>query len=137
MRVSHVRVIDNGALNPLDCRMPIKVSIVEDDDGIRESLAVIINGSDGFRCVSKYPNAEEALRDLPRIRPDVVLMDINLPKMSGIHCVRKLKDLCPATQTIMLTVYEDSDSIFDSLAAGADGYLLKRKPPAKIFQGDD
>ena len=137
MRVSHVRVIDNGALNTLDCKMSIKVSIVEDDDGIRESLSVIINGSDGFRCVSKYPNAEDALRDLPRIKPDVVLMDINLPKMSGIHCVRKLKDVCPATQTIMLTVYEDSDSIFDSLSAGANGYLLKRTPPAKLLEAID
>jgi DNA-binding NarL/FixJ family response regulator len=117
--------------------MPIRVSIVEDDDGIRESLAVIVAGSEGFRCVSRHRSAEDALRDLPAAKPDVVLMDINLPKMSGINCVRKLKELLPSTQTLMLTVYEDNDSIFDSLAAGASGYLLKRTPPARLLEAID
>ena len=117
--------------------MPIRVSIVEDDDGIRESLAVIVAGSEGFRCVSRHRSAEDALRDLPAAKPDVVLMYINLPKMSGINCVRKLKELLPSTQTLMLTVYEDNDSIFDSLAAGASGYLLKRTPPARLLEAID
>src|ERR1041384_1175748 len=117
--------------------MPIRVSIVEDDDGIRESLAVIVAGSEGFRCICRHRSAEDALRDLPAAKPDVVLMDINLPKMSGINCVRKLKELLPSTQTLMLTVYEDNDSIFDSLAAGASGYLLKRTPPARLLEAID
>ncbi len=124
-------------MNGVDYGMPIKVSIVEDDDGIRESLAVIVAGSEGFRCVSKHRSAEDALRELPAAKPDVVLMDINLPKMSGISCVRKLKELLPSAQTLMLTVYEDNDSIFDSLAAGASGYLLKRTPPAKLLEAID
>src|SRR5436190_22982567 len=113
--------------------MPTKVSIIEDDAGIRESLAIVINGSEGFRCLSTFPNAEVATRDLPSNWPDVVLMDINLPKMSGIECVAKLKTLRPALQAIMLTVYADNEKIFRSLQAGASGYLLKQTPPAEIL----
>jgi DNA-binding NarL/FixJ family response regulator len=113
--------------------MSIKVAIVEDDSGIRESLAVLINGTDGFRCLNAYPSAEVALKELPREWPDVVLMDINLPGMSGVECVAKLKTLNPALQVIMLTVYGDSDQIFKSLMAGASGYLSKETPPAEIL----
>lgn len=110
-----------------------KVSIIEDDAGIRESLAIVINGSQGFRCISTFPNAEAAANELPRNWPDVVLMDINLPKMSGIECVAKLKALRPTLQAIMLTVYADNEKIFRSLQAGASGYLLKQTPPAEIL----
>lgn len=113
--------------------MPVRVSIVEDDAGIRESLAIVINGSDGFRCLSTFPNAELAAADLPQNWPDVVLMDINLPRMSGIDCVAKLKAMRPALQVIMLTVYADNEKIFRSLQAGASGYLLKQTPPAEIL----
>ena len=114
--------------------MAIKVSIIEDDDWIRENLATQIRQTEGFQCAGCYPTAEEAITHLPANVPDVVLMDINLPKMSGIECVRKLKALVPSAQIMMLTVYEDSDKIFDSLLAGANGYLLKRTPQAQIIE---
>ncbi len=102
------------------------VSIVEDDDGIRSSLAAMLNGSDGFRCNASYPDAESALQQIPANKPDVVLMDINLPGISGIECMRRLKAKSPALPIVMLTVYDDEDHVFESLKAGADGYLLKR-----------
>src|SRR5436190_10793560 len=112
----------------------IKVSIVEDDRRLRESLAVLIDGTRELRCVSTHRNAEEALQQIPLKKPDVVLMDINLPNMSGIECVQKLKAAMPKTQILMLTMAEDNERIFDSLTAGANGYLLKRTPPAKILE---
>ncbi len=114
--------------------MAIKVSIIEDDDWIRENLAAQIGQTNGFRCIGSYRDGEEALIHLIKETPDVVMMDINLPKMNGIECVRKLKKLVPSTQILMLTVYEDSDKIFDSLLAGASGYLLKRTPQAEIIE---
>lgn len=113
--------------------MAIKVSIVEDDEGVRESLATLINDAEGFQCVSSHATAEDALLHIPEKKPDVVLMDINLPNMSGIDCVRKLKETAPQTQIMMLTMYEDPEQIFNSLAAGASGYLLKRTPHAKLL----
>jgi DNA-binding NarL/FixJ family response regulator len=113
---------------------PIKVAIVEDDEGLRESLAVLINGSSGFRCVGTYGAAEEALEQLPAKNPDVVIMDITLPNLSGIGCVQRLKAILPKTQVLMLTMHEDADRIFDSLAAGASGYLLKLTPPAELLK---
>ncbi len=104
---------------------PIRVSIVEDDRVVREQLVHLLEVAHGFACVSNHPSAETALEELPLINPDVVLMDIHLPKMSGIDCVRRLKARIPATQFVMLTVYEDADVIFRSLLAGAVGYLLK------------
>jgi DNA-binding NarL/FixJ family response regulator len=112
----------------------IKVAIIEDDDWIREALANRITHTRGFRCVGSCRSGEEALLELPQNAPDVVLMDINLPKMNGIECVRQLKVLVPSAQILMLTVYEDSDKIFDSLLAGASGYLLKRTPQAEILE---
>jgi DNA-binding NarL/FixJ family response regulator len=112
----------------------IKVSIVEDDNRIRESLAVLIDGGENIRCISTHPSAEEALAQIPLKKPDVVLMDINLPKMSGIDCVRKLKTLTPKLQILMLTMYEDDDLVFQSLMAGASGYLVKRTSPAELLQ---
>src|ERR1051325_892611 len=114
--------------------MAISVSIVEDNDQLRATLARVINRAEGFRCLSQYPNAEEAVAALPRDRPEVVLMDINLPGMNGVECVRRLKALAPDCLVIMLTVYEDTDNIFNALAAGASGYLLKRTPAAELIE---
>ena len=114
--------------------MPINVSIVEDDRRIRESLALLLDGGDNIRCVSTHPTAEEALAQLVLKKPDVVLMDINLPNMSGIECVRKLKALMPKLQVLMLTMYEDNDLVFQSLMAGASGYLVKRTSSAGILE---
>jgi DNA-binding NarL/FixJ family response regulator len=113
--------------------MAISVSIVEDNDKLRGTLARVLNRAEGLRCVSQYPNAEEALKDLPNIKPDVVLMDINLPGMNGVECVRQLKPLLPQTQVMMLTVYEDTENIFNALAAGASGYMLKRTPSKELL----
>jgi DNA-binding NarL/FixJ family response regulator len=104
----------------------IKVSIVDDVEGIRTNLAALIESAPTLRLVGDYANAEIALKEIPQNTPDVVLMDINLPRMNGVECVRKLKAQLPHVQFLMLTVYEDSDSLFDSLRAGASGYLLKR-----------
>jgi len=103
----------------------IRVCVVEDDNVIREQLVHQLSRAQGFTCVSSHRSAEAALEEIPRHRPDVVLMDINLPKMNGIDCVRQLKGQLPGTQYVMLTVYEDADLIFKSLLAGAVGYLLK------------
>src|ERR1019366_7043361 len=97
--------------------MSIAVSIVEDDPGVRSSLVKLINGSPGYRCVSQHSSAENALDEIPKMKPDVTLMDINLPR----------------TQVIMLTVYQNTDHIFKALAAGATGYLLKQTPPAELL----
>ena len=113
--------------------MPISVSIVEDNDQLRGTLARVLSRAEGFSCVSQYANAEDAVKDLPQVKPDVVLMDINLPGMNGVECVRQLKKLLPAVQIIMLTVYEDTENIFNALAAGAAGYLLKRAPRAELL----
>lgn len=111
----------------------ISVSIIEDDSGLRESLQTMLSGFNRFKCLSVHPNAEHALRYLPESKPNVALVDINLPKMSGIECVRHLKSVCTQTQFLMLTVYEDTDLIFESLKAGATGYLLKRSEPTRII----
>jgi DNA-binding NarL/FixJ family response regulator len=114
--------------------MPISVAIVEDDARYRESIAIMIDGAEGFRCTGAYPNAEIALKEIPNRWPEVLLADINLPKMSGILCVARLKDLKPSLQILMLTAYMDGEQIFDSLKAGASGYLIKKTPPAKILE---
>lgn len=112
-------------LPPSDLPPAIRVAVVEDDPVVREQLVYQLNRAHGFTCVSHHPSAEAALAEVPRNQPDVVLMDINLPKMSGIDCVRVLKRQLPRTQFVMVTVYEDADLIFRSLLAGAVGYLLK------------
>jgi RNA polymerase sigma factor (sigma-70 family) len=114
--------------------MPITVSIVEDNDKLRETLVRVLNRAEGFRCVSQYANAEDALKDLPQAKPDVVLMDINLPGMNGVECVRQLKKIAPEIQVMMLTVYEDTENIFDALAAGANGYMLKRTAGKELLE---
>lgn len=111
----------------------ISVSIVEDDTQTRQILAGWINHARGFKCVSHYGSAEEAVASLPGDCPEVVLMDINLGSMNGVEGVRRLKPQMPKTQFIMLTVYEDADHIFDALSAGASGYLLKQTPADELL----
>ena len=112
----------------------IRVSIVEDDDWIRDNLAEMLDAAPELRCLSRFGCAEEALAALPAEKPDVVLMDIGLPGMNGIECVRQLKTLAPSIQVLMLTVYGDSDRVFSALLAGANGYLLKRTEPEELFE---
>jgi DNA-binding NarL/FixJ family response regulator len=114
--------------------MPISVSIVEDNPGTREGLVALLGGDTGIRCLTAYPNGEDALRGIPQEKPDVAMVDINLPGMSGIECVAQLKSQLPGLQVLMLTTYEDSNLIFNSLRAGASGYLLKNTPPAELIQ---
>ena len=113
--------------------MSIAVSIVEDDPQVRGSLAKLIDSAPGFRCVSRHGSAENALEEIPKIKPDVTLMDINLPGINGVECVRRLKPQLPGTQIIMLTVYQNTEHIFNALAAGATGYMLKQTPPAELL----
>jgi len=113
--------------------MPITVSIVEDNDQLRGTLARMISRAEGFRCLGQFGSAEAALEGLPNERPNVVLMDINLPGMNGVECVRRLKQIAPEILVVMLTVYEDTENIFNALAAGASGYLLKRTTSAELL----
>jgi DNA-binding NarL/FixJ family response regulator len=114
--------------------MSVRVSIVEDNTGTRESIAALLGRAPGLELAGAHATGEDALRDLPGQRPDVVLMDINLPGISGIECVSRLKERIPRVQVLMLTTYEDGDLIFESLRAGASGYLLKNIPPAELAQ---
>lgn len=114
--------------------MAITVSIVEDNEQLRMTLSKVIARSEGFEFVSDYGTAEEALDSLVEDKPQVVLMDINLPGMNGVECVRQLKQKLPSVQVIMLTAYEDTENIFNSLAAGAMGYLLKRTPRSELLE---
>ena len=113
--------------------MSIAISIVEDQRALRESLVEWLGNAPGIRCVGAYATGEEALRNIPVQKPDVVLMDINLPGMSGIQCVARLKERLPKTQVVMLTTYDQGDLIFDSLRAGANGYLLKNMPREELL----
>lgn len=114
--------------------MAISVAIVEDNPEVRQNLSRYIDGAPGFRCTCLCANAEEALRKIPTAPPDVVLMDIQLPGMSGIACTASLKASLPSVPVMMLTVYEDTDVIFRALKAGASGYLLKRSDPEKVLE---
>src|SRR5215469_14351001 len=117
--------------------MPTAISIVEDEPSTRESLRRLLARAGHLRCLSTYASGEEALRGIPAEKPDVVLVDINLPGMSGIECVAKLKLKLPALRVLMLTTYEDGDRIFDSLRAGASGYLLKKAGYAGLIAAID
>ncbi len=112
----------------------IRIAVVEDDRMVREVLGILLNGTPGFSCIALYGNGEDAVSGLQTMNPDVVLMDINLPGMSGIECILSLKAMNHSMLFIMLTVFEDSDAIFQSLSAGASGYLLKQTPPAKLLE---
>ncbi|KAA3616977.1 MAG: DNA-binding response regulator [Calditrichaeota bacterium] len=112
----------------------IKISIVEDDKDIRESLAILLNGTEGLQCISTYYNCEAAQKLIEKDKPDVILMDINLPGMNGIECTQLIKQKMPTTEIIMLTVSDDNADVFNSLCAGASGYLKKNTPPLKLIE---
>jgi len=111
-----------------------RVVVVEDDSSLRKTMIAFINRSPGFCCAGTFADGETALAEIAPLKPDVVLMDIGLPGMSGIECVSRLKALLPATPIIMLTVYDEGDYLFDSLKAGASGYLLKRAIGDKLLE---
>jgi DNA-binding NarL/FixJ family response regulator len=112
----------------------IDVCIVEDLRDIREGLISIISGYADFNLLGAFETADAAFLELPKLKPEVVIMDINLPGMSGVECVRQLKTTTPQMQFMMFTVFESSEQVFEALEAGASGYLLKRSSPAKIIE---
>jgi DNA-binding NarL/FixJ family response regulator len=112
----------------------IQVALVEDDAGVRANLTRMIDSAPGFRCTGAYADGMAALKHIPASRPDVVLMDINMPGMLGTECVSRLKSIAPNLPVLMLTVYDDSEQVFKSLMAGATGYLLKRTPKDKLLE---
>jgi len=114
--------------------MPIKIIIIEDQKEIRDMLAALINGSEGFSCIKTFENAEDAIKNIAGLKPDVVLVDIHLPQQSGVDCVIHLKPLCPHTQFVMCTSLEDTETIFSALKAGASGYLTKSTSSAKLLE---
>ena len=114
--------------------MSLRVAIVEDDLRWRSSLETLLREAGGLDCVGSFSTGEDAIKGIPAQRPQIVLMDINLPKMSGVECTRQLRALMPELQILMLTVYDDSDRIFQALQMGASGYLLKRATADEILQ---
>ena len=114
--------------------MSIRVALVEDNDDLRTSIKSLLKRSARLRVVADYSDAETALADLVRHKPDVVLMDVKLPKMDGVECVRLLKNLLPTVLIIMLTIHDDNDSLFNSVLAGADGFLLKDTVPSRLVE---
>lgn len=113
-------------------KSPIKIALVEDQPEVRESWTTLINNFSDFYCVCSCGTAEEALRNIPLAQPDIILLDIFLPRMSGIECTARLKEMLPDTQIIILTAMDDQELVFMALEAGADGYLLKRTEPAQL-----
>ena len=113
---------------------PITVSIVEDLNEVRDALQRLINQSDKFCLVEEFNNAEQAEKRIPLQPPDIVIMDINLPGMSGIECISRIKEKCDGTQFMMFTIYEDDEKVFEALKAGAHGYLLKKTPKEKLLE---
>ena len=114
--------------------MPIKVSIVEDLTEVREGLAELVSSDKELLMMENFDNAESAIEKLPALEPDIVVMDINLPGMSGIECIKIMKEKCPGTQFMMFTVYETDEKVLQALQAGATGYLLKRTEPQRILE---
>jgi DNA-binding NarL/FixJ family response regulator len=112
----------------------IKVTIIEDDKDIRESLAILLNGVQEFSCISTYVNCEAALKNIEDDAPNVILMDINLPGLSGIECTKVIKEKFPKTEVIMLTISDSDRDVFNSLCAGACGYLKKNTPPFRLIE---
>ena len=112
----------------------IKVVVVEDNITIREGLKVLIDGAEGFSCVGVFNSYETMIKELVLLNPDILLMDIGLPGVSGIEGIKKIKTLLPDLTTLVLTIYEENDLLFDALCAGASGYLVKMTPPAKFLE---
>ena len=126
-------IIDSGTLN-FNVSMPIKVSIVEDLAEVREGLSELVSSDKELLMMENFDNAESAIEKLPALDPDIVIMDINLPGMSGIDCIRLIKEKCPGIQFMMFTVYETDEKVLQALQAGATGYLLKRTEPKRILE---
>lgn len=114
--------------------MSIKAAVIEDQDDTRDMLVSLINGSERHECIAAFGNGEDAIKAIPGLAPNVVLVDIHLPGLSGIECVKELKALCPEMQLIMCTSLEDPENIFNALQAGATGYLTKSTAPAMILE---
>jgi DNA-binding NarL/FixJ family response regulator len=133
MRGMSLDTMASASANTQLARSSIKVGIVEDDTVVLTTMSTLLNESSGFRCVAACASGEEAVEQLPTASPQVVLMDINLPRMSGIECTRRLKARLPGVQVLMLTVYEDSEHIYQALRAGATGYMLKRSEPDEVL----
>jgi len=111
---------------------PISICLVEDLKEVREGMTSLLTFDERFEVLATFPDAEKAVAELPAWQPDIVIMDINLPGMNGIECIKKVKLTCPETQFMMFTIYEDDEKVFEALAAGASGYLLKKTPLGKI-----
>ena len=124
----------SSAIIKMEQKAPIKTAIIEDQRDIRDGLTMLINGTEGYRCTGSYRSMEEALAQISREMPDIVLSDIGLPGMDGIEGIKLLKERYPQMLILMLTVYDDDDRIFDALCAGACGYMLKRTSPARLLE---
>jgi DNA-binding NarL/FixJ family response regulator len=118
----------------IEAKRPTKVAIIEDQRTLREAFAVLIDGTEGFRCAGAFRSIEEALSAFPAHTPDVALVDIGLPGMNGIEGVRIMKERFPGLTMLMLTVYDEDERVFDALCAGASGYLLKKTPPLRLLE---
>jgi DNA-binding NarL/FixJ family response regulator len=125
---------NSSAVMEMEAKALIKTAIIEDQRDIREGLAMLINGTEGYACTGSYRSMEEALEKISREMPDIVLSDIGLPGMDGIEGIRILKARYPKMFILMITVYDDDDRIFDALCAGACGYLLKRTSPMRLLE---
>ncbi len=111
----------------------INVVVVEDNDTIREGLIILIDGTDGYNCLAAYPKCETMIKNVKKLNPDVLLIDLMLPGISGIEGIKQVKAILPNIAIIVLTVYEENDNIFEALCAGANGYVVKKAPPAKLL----
>jgi DNA-binding NarL/FixJ family response regulator len=112
----------------------INVAVVEDNHNIREGLKILIDGTEGYSCVAAYPSCEAMIKNINKLKPDVLLMDIGLPGMNGIEGIKQIKALIPDLTILVLTIYEENDLIFDAICAGASGYLVKKTPPSKLLE---
>jgi DNA-binding NarL/FixJ family response regulator len=133
-RSNEMKVVPTAARGSPGPRRVIRVAVVEDDRQLRETLKAFIEDAGGFSCVGSFGNGEAALAEIPRLKPDVVLMDIGLPGKSGIECAQVLKRAMPETQIVMHTVYDEGDFLFNALKAGASGYLLKRTTGTRLLE---
>jgi DNA-binding NarL/FixJ family response regulator len=112
----------------------LKVVVVEDNDSIREGLKILIDGTEGYSCVGSFSDSESMLKNIVKLNPDALLMDLGLPGMGGVEGIKKVKVLLPELTILVLTVYEENDLVFDALCAGASGYLVKKTPPSKLLE---
>ncbi|MGL4631315.1 MAG: response regulator transcription factor [Leadbetterella sp.] len=131
IEIDNIKLIETSKITRMTS---IKVAIVEDLNDVREGLKYVLEYTDGFECVYAFTDAESALEGLRIQQPDVVIMDIHLPKMSGIDCVKLLKSEFPQLQFLMFSVFEDDENIFEAIKAGASGYILKKTPPSKVLE---